>query len=178
MASRHVLLVAEGAHRFAREHGIPAIDPATLVTDKAKEKLRKKLSSPGTVGAVARDRAGRVAAATSTGGTTGKLPGRVGDTPLIGAGTYADDAAGACSCTGLGEAIIKVTLARMAVARLKAGQDPMEAARQAVAELSKAHGDGGLILVDRQGRMGFAFDTARMSRAWVTPDGIEGAGFD
>jgi beta-aspartyl-peptidase (threonine type) len=172
--SKHVLFSAEGAHRFARAHGVPFVDPASLITERA----RKRLASLGTVGAVARDKQGRLAAATSTGGTTGKRPGRVGDTPLIGCGTYADDEAGACSCTGLGEAIIKVTLARAAVDRLRSGEDPNAAAAAVAATLARAKGDGGLILIDAKGRFGLAFTTKRMSRAWVSSDGSFGSGFD
>jgi beta-aspartyl-peptidase (threonine type) len=144
-----------------------------MITERAK----KRWSKTGTVGAVARDRHGNLAAATSTGGTTKKLPGRIGDTPLIGCGTFASKA-GAASATGIGEAIIKTTLTRWAVDRLGSGQDPMETARQAVAQLPPAGGDGGIILVDAQGRPGFAFNTRRMSRAFITPQGVENGGFD
>jgi beta-aspartyl-peptidase (threonine type) len=186
----HVLLAADGAHRFAREQAVPFVDPTTLVTERALRRFHAAstplhgaavdglVTSTGTVGAVACDKAGRVAAATSTGGTTGKMPGRVGDTPLIGCGTYADALGGACSCTGFGEAIIKVTLARSAVDGLRSGLDPMEVAKTAVATLERGGGDGGLILVDAKGRMGLAFNTQRMARAWVSPDGRFGSGFD
>jgi beta-aspartyl-peptidase (threonine type) len=172
--TKHVLLVGDGAQRFAKEQGVTLVDPASLITERA----RKRWSRTGTVGAVARDARGRVAAATSTGGTSRKLPGRVGDTPLIGCGTYALDGAGAASCTGMGEAIIKTTLARWAVDRLAAGEDPTQAAQKAVAELPRAGGEGGIILVDSQGRPGFAFNTARMSRAQVDENGRESGGFD
>jgi beta-aspartyl-peptidase (threonine type) len=171
--SKHVLFAAEGAHRFARAHGVPFVDPTSLITERA----RKRLASLGTVGAVARDKQGRLAAATSTGGTTGKRPGRVGDTPLIGCGTYADDEAGACSCTGLGEAIIKVTLARAAVDRLRLGEDPNAVAAAVTATLRRAHGEGGLILIDAKGRFGLGFNTQRMARAWVSSDGSFGTGY-
>lgn len=171
--TRHVLLVSEGAVRFAQQHGVGLVDPASMITERA----RKKWSRAGTVGAVARDVQGRLAAATSTGGTTRKLPGRVGDTPLIGCGTYAAKA-GAASATGIGEAIIKTTLTRWAVDRLDGREDPMEVARQAVAQLPAAGGDGGIILVDAEGRPGFAFNTRRMSRAWIDPHGRESGGFD
>lgn len=180
--TKHVLLVADGALRFAREHGITFVDPASMITDRARAKWSRAgqaaaPSSGGTVGAVARDGRGRVAAATSTGGTTRKLPGRLGDTPLIGCGTYAAPQ-GAASCTGIGEAIIKTTLARWAVDRLGQGAEPMEVAQKAVAQLPVAGGDGGIILVDTQGRAGFAFNTRRMSRAIIDPAGRESGGFD
>src|SRR5687767_11847980 len=116
--TKHVLLVADGALRFAKEQGVGLVDPASMITERA----RTKWSRTGTVGAVARDSQGRLAAATSTGGTTRKLPGRLGDTPLIGCGTFARAGAGAASCTGIGEAIIKTTLARWAVDRLATAQ--------------------------------------------------------
>ncbi|MBL8953139.1 MAG: isoaspartyl peptidase/L-asparaginase [Myxococcaceae bacterium] len=172
--TRHVLLVADGALRFAREQGVALVDPASMVTDRA----RSRWASPGTVGAVARDRRGHLAAATSTGGTSRKLPGRLGDTPLIGCGTYTHAGAGAASATGIGEAIIKSTLTRWAVDRLAGGQDPMETARAAVEQLPRAGGTGGIILVDAAGRPGFAFNTQRMSRAYIDPQGVENAGFD
>ncbi len=177
----HVLLVAQGARDFAVEQGVPLLAPLALVTEKAKQKWKKLLEQRtakghGTVGAVARDDQGHVAAATSTGGTMLKRPGRVGDTPLIGCGTYAADALGACSCTGLGEAIIKATLARHAV-DLLGSSEPSAVAAQAVEQLKRYGGDGGLILVDARGRVGFAFNSARMARAWVDGDGREGSGF-
>lgn len=175
--TKHVLLVADGAIRFAREQGVTVVDPGSMITERARQKW-SRAGRHGTVGAVARDDQGRVAAATSTGGTTRKLPGRLGDTPLIGCGTYAAKGQGAASATGLGEAIIKTTLTRWAVDRLGAGQDPMETARQAVAQLPPAGGDGGLIVVDALGRAGFAFNTQRMSRALIDPQGRESGGFD
>lgn len=178
----HVMLVGEGARDFALEQGIVLLEPGALVTSRSKLKWEKALAKKqkkghGTVGAVARDDAGHVAAATSTGGTMLKRPGRVGDTPLIGCGTYADDLLGACSCTGLGEAIIKSTLARHACDLLAAGGNANEVAAKAVKQLTRFGGDGGLILVDAKGRVGFAFNSARMARAWIDADGVEGSGF-
>jgi beta-aspartyl-peptidase (threonine type) len=170
--TKHVLLVADGAHRFAKAQGITFVDPKSMITERAL----RRLARAGTVGAVARDRHGGLAAATSTGGTTKKLPGRLGDTPIIGCGTWCDDA-GAASCTGIGESIIKTTLGRWAVDRLRAGADPQQVARDAVACLPAAGGSGGIILVDAKGRPGYAFNTGRMARAWVGPDG-ESGGFD
>lgn len=176
----HVLLAGAGARDFAREQGIALLPPGALVTagqQRKWEQAAKQAKGHGTVGAVARDGHGHVAAATSTGGTMNKRAGRVGDTPLIGCGTYADDLLGACSCTGLGEAIIKATLARHAVDLCHGGADPSAVATLAVRQLERFGGDGGLILVDARGRVGFAFNSARMARAWVDSGGVEGSGF-
>ena len=175
----HVLLAGPGAQAFAAEQGVPLLPAGSLVTERQRSRWQQKLTSRGhgTVGAVACDDRGHVAAATSTGGMMMKRSGRIGDSPLIGCGTYADDLAGACSCTGVGEAIIKVTLARFAVDRLRAGSSPQSVAVEALAQLQRAQGDGGLIVVDRHGQLGFAFNSQKMSRAWVDATGAEGAGF-
>jgi len=169
---RHVLLVGSGAERFAAEAGIPSCRSEELITERQLQRWwrerRAELEAMGTVGAVAMDRQGHLAAATSTGGMAQKLPGRVGDSAHIGGGTYAEDGRGAASCTGNGDCIIRVTLARSAVDRLAAGPEPMGAAREAIADLArKTQGDGGLILVDAQGRIGYAFNTPAMSCATV-----------
>jgi beta-aspartyl-peptidase (threonine type) len=185
---RHVLFVAEGAHAFARAHGLPDCDPATLVTPRQRDRLAKRQAgaagtpiaagtpgAAGTVGAVAIDRHGTVAAATSTGGMMGKQPGRVGDSALIGCGTYADSTLGAVSCTGDGEAIIRVVLARRALEFLKEAGDPEYAANVSVNLLvDEGRGEGGLILVDWRGRVGYAHSTplmpvASMSAALAEP---------
>ncbi len=179
--SGHVLLAGPGASAFARRVGIPRYDNALLVTPRQRERWeRLRRGAPeghGTVGAVARDSLGHLAAATSTGGTAMKLPGRVGDTPLIGCGTYADDALAAVSCTGRGEDIIRMTLARLCADLVGAGLTPMEAAREAVRRLgARVQGEGGLIVVGPGGDVGFAHNTPVMSRAWARPDGtIEAA---
>jgi len=173
---RHVLVVAEGAHAFARAHGLPECDPATLITDRQRDRLAKRQtaaagtpSAAGTVGAVAIDRHGTVAAATSTGGMIGKRPGRVGDSALIGCGTYADSTLGAVSCTGDGEAIIRVVLARRALEFLKEAGDPEYAAHVAVNLLVEdGRGEGGLILVDWRGRVGYAHSTPLMPVACMS----------
>jgi len=167
---RHVLLVADGAHAFARAVGLPDCDPALLITDRQRIRLAKhETDSRGTVGAVAIDRHGTIAAATSTGGTLGKRPGRVGDSALIGCGTYADSALGGVSCTGAGEAIIRVVLARRTLDRLAEKDDPHAAARAAVDLLVKeGRGEGGLILVDSRGRVGYAYSTPLMPVAWMS----------
>ncbi|HEU5319824.1 MAG TPA: isoaspartyl peptidase/L-asparaginase family protein [Methylomirabilota bacterium] len=164
---RHVLLVAEGAHAFARAAGVPECDPASLVTERARHRLA---GAPGTVGAVALDRRGTVAAATSTGGISGQRPGRVGDSALIGCGTYADSTLGAASCTGDGEAIIRVVLARRALDYLREADDPAYAAKVAVDLLvEEGRGGGGVILVDWRGRTGWAHSTPFMPVASMSP---------
>ena len=178
--SPHLLLVGAGAQQFGRSVGLDEVDPASLVTPKARLRFERKSpgSSHGTVGAVAVDDAGHVAAATSTGGTSRKLPGRVGDSPLIGCGTYADDRLGAASATGLGEAIIRVTLTRHVLDLVGTGLDPTEAARRAVGTLARVGGSGGLIVVAPDGRLGWFFDTQRMAYGWIDRDGREGCGFE
>jgi beta-aspartyl-peptidase (threonine type) len=170
---RHVLLVGEGALRFARSIGLPECDPITLVTERQRRRREEQagtVSPGGTVGAVALDRHGCLAAATSTGGVAGKLPGRVGDSALIGSGTYADSTAGGVSCTGQGEAIIRVALAHRALALLREAGDPAYAAQVAVDVLvEEARGQGGLILLDWRGRMGHATSTPSMPVAWMSP---------
>jgi beta-aspartyl-peptidase (threonine type) len=173
---RHVLFVADGAHAFARAHGLTDCDPAALVTDRQRERLAKRppvgaaaAGAAGTVGAVAIDRHGTVAAATSTGGMMGKQPGRVGDSALIGCGTYADSTLGGVSCTGDGEAIIRVVLARRALEFLKEAGDPEYAANVAVNLLvEEGRGEGGLILVDWRGRVGYAQSTPLMPVAFMS----------
>jgi beta-aspartyl-peptidase (threonine type) len=169
---RHVLLVAEGAEAFAREFGVAECDPASLVTERQRRRLaeRRAATPTGTVGAVALDRHGTVAAATSTGGTMGKRRGRVGDSALIGCGTYADSTLGGASCTGDGEAIIRVVLARRALDYLKEADEPDYASRVAVDLLvEEGRGEGGLILVDWRGRTGYAHSTPFMPVAWMSP---------
>ena len=169
---RHVLYAGHGARKFALAAGFAEVDPDTLVTEEARRKLRVYLgslpsrSTGGTVGAVARDSAGHVAAATSTGGTIGKRAGRVGDSPLVGAGTYADDAGGAASATGHGEGIIKVVLSASAVRDLAAGGVPDTVAADLLERMAARPGSlGGLVLVDAGGRLGFARTTEAM--AWA-----------
>ncbi len=194
----HMMLVAEGAERFAKEHGIKLCKPEELVSEAEQEAWMKckadkhaaehhRGHEQGTVGAVAIDRDGRLFAATSTGGTCCKLPGRVGDSPLIGCGCYADSEAGGVSCTGYGEAIMKIVMAKTAVDLLRsrvtcvdliAAADACDlssadlAAREAVHLLGKrTHATGGLILLDRHGNPGFAFNTPRMAYGYVALDG-------
>ena len=168
---RHVMLAGEGALLFAREIGFPQVDPDELIV--AREKKRWE-SRHGTVGCVAFDRNGNLAVATSTGGIFKKLPGRVGDSPLIGCGTYANDL-GAVSCTGHGEAIMRVVLAKTAVDLLKDGIAPQAAAEEAVRLVAAKTGStGGLILVDRQGQIGYARNATHMPVcSIVAPEQVE-----
>jgi beta-aspartyl-peptidase (threonine type) len=170
---RHVLYAGDGASRFAVARGFTPSTADAMTTDTARAHWvavhRREVPdvwAGGTVGAVARDERGSVAAATSTGGLTDKAPGRVGDSPLIGAGTYADDDGGACSFTGLGEAAIRLGLAKAAADAMRGRTPPEEAARVAVRTLGARLGArGGLILIDRFGALGWARNSATMSWA-------------
>jgi beta-aspartyl-peptidase (threonine type) len=169
---RHVLLAGDGAHRFAREAGLREIDPAALVTARQRQRWagRGAAAGGGTVGAVALDRHGTAAAGTSTGGLAGQRAGRIGDSALIGCGTYADSAIGAVSCTGTGEAIIRVVLARRALEWVKEADDAAYAAQVAVDLLvEEGRGEGGLIVVDWRGRTAHARSTPAMPVAWMSP---------
>jgi beta-aspartyl-peptidase (threonine type) len=171
-SQRPVFLVGEGAERFAREHGFPVVQQDELITARQRQRWRQsKTDSSGTVGAVARDRYGHLAAATSTGGMTNKLPGRIGDSAIIGAGTYADDALGAASATGKGESIIRTTLTRTAVEWLRDGRAPQRAATHAITLLEKrTQSEAGIILVDTLGRIGYAHNAPAMSVAFLAAD--------
>ena len=188
--SEHVLLVGMGAARFARVHGIPACRKDDLIVDREISRWRdmqrtKRLSIrdlfrsarvPGdTVGAVAMDRAGNLASATSTGGLPHKHPGRVGDSPLIGCGTYADNQAGAVSVTGWGEAIIRVVLAKSVSDMMEhTGLNAGEAATRGIELLNaKVGGYGGLIVLDREGRVGIDFNTPKMARGFISEEHTE-----
>ena len=156
---RHVLLVGEGALLFARQIGFPEVPPESLVTEQEKKRWQDK---HGTVGCVALDRSGRIAVATSTGGIFNKFPGRVGDSPLLGCGTYANDFGGV-SCTGHGEAIIRILMANTALEFLRSGLDPTQSANRVLTLLAEKTGSsGGLVLIDRRGRVGYARNTERM----------------
>jgi beta-aspartyl-peptidase (threonine type) len=175
----HVLFAGPGASAFARSIGIEPYDNALLVTPQQRERwqvLRRGAGGDpgpkGTVGAVARDAQGHLAAATSTGGMVMKHPGRVGDTPIIGCGTYADDRLAAVSCTGHGERIIQLTLARHTADLVARGEDAASAAKSAVLLLGqRVNGEGGLIVVGPSGAPGFAHNTPVMARAWSTNGG-------
>ena len=173
-ATRQVLLVGVGAEEFAREQGFEAIQPEELVVPREVTRLRehqarRRVAAPGdTVGAVALDREGRIAAAGSTGGTLGKRPGRVGDTPLPGAGLYADSEIGGVACTGWGEGIARLSMARAALARIEAGEDPQQAARALLGACwSRLGGTAGLLIVTPDARLVSAWSTPRMARGWA-----------
>jgi L-asparaginase / beta-aspartyl-peptidase len=187
--SPHVYFVAEGAERFAAEHGIALCRNEDLIIPREVERLRayqaqastngndlfvseipdpilKDMLSHDTVGAVALDSAGNIAASTSTGGTLNKAPGRLGDSSLIGCGCYADNLSAAASTTGWGEPIMKLVLAKWAADRVESGSLPEWVAQEAMNYLKqRLNGHGGIILLDAQGRFGIAHNTPRM--AWA-----------
>jgi L-asparaginase / beta-aspartyl-peptidase len=187
--SPHVYFVAEGAERFAQEHGIPLCNNEDLVIRREIERLRALQTnvdaqkrdlfaahtiSHDTVGAVALDINGNIAAATSTGGTLNKAPGRLGDSSLIGCGCYADNASAAVSTTGWGEPIMKLVLAKWAADRVASGNLPQWVAAEAMNYLKdRVNGHGGIILVDAQGRFGLAHNTPRMAWAVKTAEHFE-----
>lgn len=180
--SPHVLMIGDGALRLCRERGLEFAGPDYFFTEPRWRALQQTLSGAGaddaarrhgTVGAVARDRQGDLAAATSTGGTTGKLPGRVGDSPVIGAGTYADNNSCAVSATGIGEFFIRFAAAHEVAARIVHGKQPLAAAARGVIEaLGGIGGSGGLVAVDRDGEVALPFNSSGMYRGYVKSDGI------
>jgi beta-aspartyl-peptidase (threonine type) len=197
--SPHVYFVGTGAERFARQHGMALCDNMELVIPREKERLYKaqaderaglpdetfsgslvsgndsgNLGSHDTVGAVALDCHGNLAAGTSTGGTLNKAPGRVGDSSLIGCGCYADNLTAAVSLTGWGEPIMKLVLGKWAVDRVAAGASPDEAAHEAIDYLfNRLGGHGGIILLGPDGRVGLAHNTPRMAWGLRTAAGME-----
>jgi beta-aspartyl-peptidase (threonine type) len=174
----HVLLAGPGADAFARRIGISAVAPESLITPRARRRWEaRRQDSHGTVGAVAVDARGRLAAATSTGGTNGKLPGRVGDTPLIGCGTCVDGRIGAASATGLGEYIIRLTLTRRLLEHLERGEAPTAALDACLDGVVRLGGEAGLILALPSGLLAWARTTARMPVGWVDATGAAGADF-
>jgi len=179
--SPHVYFVAEGAERFAAEHGVTLCDNEDLIIPREVERLREfqarteespDLFAPtishDTVGAVALDREGNIAAATSTGGTLNKAPGRLGDSSLIGCGCYADNQTAAASTTGWGEPIMKLVLAKWAADRVATGSPEWVAAEAINYLKDRVNGHGGMILLDAQGRFGIAHNTPRMAWALKT----------
>ena len=183
----HMMLVGAGAEEFAVEQGLELCSPEALVVERERSAWRRCSQGNhlaefhhghqhGTVGAVAIDCEGGIVAGTSTGGTCCKRPGRVGDSPLIGCGCYADADSGGVSCTGWGEAIMKIVMAKTAADYLRDhasdSSAPQKAADRCVRILAeRARGTGGLILLDRRGRPGFAFSTPRMAHGYVAGDG-------
>ncbi|XP_077163370.1 isoaspartyl peptidase/L-asparaginase [Paroedura picta] len=173
----HMLLTDQGAFAFARAMGVPEVPGEELITERSLQRWKKNLeadSNPqefqkdlGTVGAVAIDSAGNVACATSTGGLTNKLVGRVGDTACIGSGGYADNNVGATSTTGHGESIMKVVLARLALYHMEQGKSPEDAADIALDYMkTRVGGLGGIIVISRSGDWAARFSTKQM--AWAT----------
>lgn len=188
LQSQHVMLVGEGAEQFAQEQGMALCQQEELITPAQLERWRQGYRAGdgtgvpvadtgsdkhGTVGAVAIDSQGHIAAATSTGGMPNKHPGRVGDTPVIGCGFYAEDGLGGVSSTGHGEYFIRLMLARRACEFLGHGMSAQAAADAAIRLLAeRLGGTGGLILIDRQGNVGFAHNTPQMSYGYLM-EGME-----
>lgn len=176
--SPHVLMVGTGAEDFAREHQVEVVSDnmyfATPRTLKWIEELKAESEKNGTVGCVALDKNGNLAAGTSTGGTLNKLKGRIGDTPVIGAGTYADNSSCAVSCTGHGEYFIRHVVAYNLSARLKyLNEDIEEAAHHIIhEELNPQAGIGGLIAIDKQGNFTLPFNSPGMFRGFVYKDSL------
>jgi beta-aspartyl-peptidase (threonine type) len=185
--SEAVLLVGEGALGFCRAHGVAFEEPDYFYTQQRWEALQRELrrrerGGPdqrdaadlhGTVGAVARDCHGNLAAATSTGGLTAKAPGRVGDSPVFGAGTWAENGTCAVSATGVGEVFIRYGAAHEIAARMRIGGQPLEtAAADVVAELHEVSGEGGLIAVDASGAVAMPFNCQGMYRGTIGADGV------
>jgi len=189
--SGHVMMDGAGAEAFAKENGIELVDQKYFFTQERWDALQKIKAAEknrtgkrgkafiitdqdrhGTVGAVALDKNGNLAAATSTGGTTNKRPGRVGDSPVIGAGTYANNATCAVSATGDGEYFIRATAARDVAALMEyRGMSLQEAAQAVLDKVAKLGGSGGLIAIDRQGNVTLPFNTSGMYRGYVDPNG-------
>ncbi|HHM05601.1 MAG TPA: peptidase T [Gammaproteobacteria bacterium] len=164
----HVLLCGDGALEFARHNALTLCAEDALVVPRQRSRWERKY---GTVGCVAVDNEGRTAAATSTGGIMGALPGRIGDSALIGCGTCANEH-GAVSCTGLGEAIIRTGLARMALEIMRTTFDPAAVVNEALVDFYRhTDAEAGLIMVDHQGRMGWAHNTPHMPVCVITGDG-------
>jgi beta-aspartyl-peptidase (threonine type) len=181
----HVLLVGEGAERFAESQGVALVSPYHFFSErewqrwtKRDEEERRKAKPAadahhGTCGAVALDRAGNLAAGTTTGGTVYKMPGRVGDSPIIGAGTYASNESCAVSATGTGEFFIRNAVASDIAARMKYAKQPLAAAADEVVMkvLAAQKGDGGVIALDAKGNVAMPFNTTGMARVVVRGDG-------
>lgn len=177
-ASGHLLLISAGAERFAEERGLERVDPSYFHSQKRWEEYIKasrqeqcpeqKKRGCGTVGAVSRDRRGNLAAASSTGGTTNKKHGRVGDSPIIGAGVYADNATCAVSCTGQGEYFIRLVAAHRISLLMELLQSNLEeAAEEVLSQIKALGGEGGLIAVDKDGHVALPFVTQGMFRGLV-----------
>ena len=172
----HVMLAGEGAARFAADQGLkPVEDPAAWFTGagKGEDNHPPGTLAHGTVGCCVLDAEGRLAAATSTAGVFGKMPGRVGDTPIPAAGTWADGSA-AVSCTGQGEYFIRLAAAARVAWSVGAGRSLAEAGQHVIDQIGALGGDGGLIALDRLGNIAAPFNSQGMKRAWLSPDGAIG----
>ncbi|GAB1542154.1 isoaspartyl peptidase/L-asparaginase family protein [Scytonema sp. NUACC21] len=172
MDRKSMLLVARSAERFAAENGVQMCPKEDLIADEQKQQWEEKsevIDRPNTVGCVALDSNGTLVAGTSTGGTTNQPAGRVGDSAVVGCGLYADNKLGACSTTGDGESIIPVVLSKTAIDFLTGDRHPDEAAQMAINFLiSKVAGEAGCILLDPQGRVGWAHNSSDMACAYMT----------
>jgi beta-aspartyl-peptidase (threonine type) len=181
--SPHVMMAGEGAEAFAKEQGVEFVDQKYFYTDRAWKALQDALAAEkkaaqsddhhGTVGAVALDQHGNLAAATSTGGLTNKRFGRIGDSPIIGAGTYANNQSCAISSTGIGEFWIRYTVAHDICARVQYRNMPIQAAADALVQdaLKPIGGEGGVIGLDPHGNVAMSFNTSGMGRGYVGADG-------
>src|SRR5712691_2793412 len=177
--SPHVMMSGHGADLFATQVGLEVVDPSYFWTERRWKDLQRELQKgtpphSGTVGAVALDQAGNIAAGTSTGGTTNKRWGRIGDTPIIGAGTYAENESVAVSCTGVGEYFIRWTVAHDIAALYKYRGMSVEAAGNEVInhKLKDNNGEGGAIILDGKGNFSMPFNSEGMYRGWIGPDGV------
>jgi beta-aspartyl-peptidase (threonine type) len=181
MEEKPRLLVARSGERFALEHGLEVCAKEDLISEEQQQEWEEEaevLDRPNTVGCVALDVNGNLVAGTSTGGTTGQPQGRVGDTALVGCGLYADNRLGACSTTGDGESIIPVVLAKTAIDALAGERHPNEAAQHAIDTLiDRVTGEAGCILIDRLGRIGWAYNSDDMAVAYMTTELSEPAVF-
>lgn len=170
MEDKPRLLVTRSGENFARQHGLNTGAKENLVSEEQYQEWKEEkevLDRPNTVGCVALDMNGNLVAGTSTGGITGQPQGRVGDSAVVGCGLYADNQFGACSTTGDGESIIPVVLAKTAIDGLAAGQHPDAAAQQAIATMiARVEGEAGCILLDRDGRIGWAHNSSDMAVAY------------
>jgi beta-aspartyl-peptidase (threonine type) len=186
LESQYAVLVGEGAHRFAVEHGLETCDPADLVSERELRRYEEtsavqrhdwhKVMFGDTVGAVALDSDGHLAAATATGGSPRKPQGRVGDSPFVGCGLYADDETAAVSTTGHGELLIPLVWAKAAADQVGKGAGPSLAGEHAIQMLSRQEVRGGLIICDRSGKVAVKWNTPQMAFAYLAADGSSGDG--
>ena len=173
MATEHVLLSGEGARRFAEQSGVELCEPNELIHEEQRREWEasKKTRGSDTVGAVAMDMRGTFAAGTSTGGLMHKRPGRIGDSPLVGLGLYADNSAGGVSMTGDGEMIMRMALAHRIVNSMCNGIDTDRASEEAIAAMvRRVGGEAGCIAIDRHGQIGQAHNSSHMPTAWHTSE--------